>query len=225
MTRDARPEDQLAVIVVHASADGRLAADRVDVNVRIEGASLVTGDAALAKARELRALVQSLAAVGLSEEALSLTAIRAKTHDGFLTKSSSATYDLRVDVPNLDLLADVVGIITSQPNTSITGMKWRFERMAEYQAELLRDAMKDARRRAEGIAAGLGVVVGQVRRVQEASETPNTDIFSAAGIIPQAKGGSRARVSAAELGMAVTHETAVKVRATVTFAIAADGVS
>src|SRR5512146_963581 len=89
-----------------------------DLFVTVKGSSLVSGDAALKKAKEVSQLVEELTRYGLAAEAIHLQSVHAETSSGALLRSSSATYRLRIRCEKLEQFADLLGIITNQKNAT-----------------------------------------------------------------------------------------------------------
>ena len=89
----------------------------------VRGSSVISGDAALKKAKEVSQLVEALISFGLSPEAIQLLGVHIETSSGALLKSSSATYRLKVGCEKLDQLAELLDIISSQKNATLERMK------------------------------------------------------------------------------------------------------
>jgi hypothetical protein len=78
LNADSRP-DLLRVVITH---EDELAASHADLQVKVRGSSLVTGNAALTKAREVAALVQALAGVGVPEASIRVEDIAVQVESG-----------------------------------------------------------------------------------------------------------------------------------------------
>jgi uncharacterized protein YggE len=211
---DERCDKDLLRIVARDSVD--VEADAVDVFVTVEGSTLITGRAAMEKAREVRSLVEGLHEVGVEQEAVGVEGIEARTTSGLLTKSSSAVYRLKIHFTELDRLGDLLGVITSQKNADLTHLGWRYDDAADGEARRLRAAIERARVKADAAAAALGVKVVGVHRFVEGAPAPEpaTHVLGAA-----AQGPMRSRMSQADLGLAVTHKKRVETTVTVDFVI------
>ena len=68
----------------------------LDLHVTVKGSSVVSGDAALKKAKEVNQLVEALISLGVKEDAVKLQGVNIETSSGVLVKSSSASYRLRI---------------------------------------------------------------------------------------------------------------------------------
>src|SRR5947207_1968070 len=78
---------------------------------------------------------------------------------GFMGKSSSATYSLLIHCSELDRLADILGIITSQKNTTIRYIEWGYEEDTEAKNRWLALCIERANVKAQIIAASLRVTI------------------------------------------------------------------
>lgn len=210
---DDRP-DLLRVVVTH---EDELEASYADLQVTVRGSSLVTGNAALTKAREVAALVQALAGVGVPESSIRVEDIAVQVESGLLTKSSSATYTLKVRCSKLESLADVLGAITSQKNVQLGNIDWGYAEPDELRTRWLVDCATRATARARPIADALGVKLLGVHQFGE----PDVEVARAGyELRPPALGMARARMTAADLGLSVSHSKKVVVRVLVEFRIA-----
>lgn len=204
---DARP-DGIKVSIVHHE---EVRADRADLFVVIKGSSLVTGDAALKKAREVGLLVTELTAHGLEESDIRIQGVYAEASTGMLGRSSSAKYLLKVHCGDLNLLADILGIITAQKNTTLRSIVWGYpEEDAQTQDRRLGTAIRRANEKAARIAAGLGVTLLGVYSFRE--KTVDEESLSAPrsrehGVydLSDSDHVRARRITADDLGMEVSH--------------------
>jgi len=149
-------ESKPDTIKISASHKQEIFANRADLFVSVKGASLVSGDQAMKKAKEVSQLVESLTGFGLSPEAVQLQGVHIESSSGALLKSSSATYRLKVICEKLDQLPELLDIVTSQKNSSLERIEWKYpEESAREQA--LETALGKAKGKAEKIANSLGV--------------------------------------------------------------------
>jgi uncharacterized protein YggE len=143
-------------IKISASHKEEIFADRVDLFVSVKGSSLVSGDQAMKKAKEVSQLVEALTSFGLSPEAVHLQGVHIETASGALLKSSSATYRLKIKCEKLDQLAELLDIISSQKNTALERVEWKYsEETAREQA--MEIVLAKAKAKADKIANSLGV--------------------------------------------------------------------
>jgi uncharacterized protein YggE len=149
---EAKPD----TIKVSAAHREEIFASHANLYVTVKGSSLVSGDEALKKAREVSQLVDALTRFGLSPDSIQLLGVHIETSSGALLKSSSATYRLRVKVEKLDQLAEVLDIIGSQKNTTLERIEWKYPE-EEARERGLESAIVKGKAKAEKVAAAMGV--------------------------------------------------------------------
>jgi uncharacterized protein YggE len=212
-------EGDLDLIEVFAEYEEDVAAKSVDLFVDVEGSSLVTGRAALNKAREVHQLVESLAAVGVAEEQIFVEDIHAKATSGIFSKGSSASYRLRIHCHSLERLGDVLGAITSQQNVSLGHMEWGYDETVAASARRLASCAGIAMEKAQAVAEALGVRLGAPHRMGEVPPK----LAEPATLAPAMFAGvSRARaMSQEDLGLSVSHHRKVVTRLSASFRVLA----
>ena len=104
---DTKPD----TIKVSAFHKEEIFASHANLYVTVKGSSLVSGNEAMKKAREVSQLVEALTRFGLSPEAIHLQGVRIETASGTLLKSSSAIYHLKVKTEKLDQLAGLLDVL------------------------------------------------------------------------------------------------------------------
>ena len=223
----------IRVVVEHRE---EVRADHADLLVIVRGSSLVTGKAALTKAREVNQLVTDLAGLGVLEDAISLLSVHAQTTTGMLSKSSSASYTLRIRCRNLDVLADILIAITAQKNITLHHVEWGYPDEHSVTSKWLDECLERAQAKARRIAQGLGTTLTGIRHCRDIyvdSETAQPQVPYRAG--PQfaadmdeiagmrsAVGSTagRSRVSTGEgLGMEVSHSKHAMLRVEVDYLV------
>ena len=149
-------ESKPDTIKISASHKEEIFANRADLFVTVRGSSLVSGDAAMKKAKEVTQLVEALTAAGVSPEAIHLQGVRIETATGALLKSSSAIYRLKVQCEKLDQLAELLDVIASQKNAALERIEWKYPEDAARERGM--DALlAKAKLKAGKIAGALGV--------------------------------------------------------------------
>ncbi len=149
---DTKPD----TIKVSAFHKEEILASHANLHVTVKGSSIVSGNEAMKKAKEVSQLVEALTKFGLNPDAIHLQGVRLETSGGALLKSSSAVYRLKVKCDKLDRLADIMDIITEQHNTTLERIEWRYpEDTAREQG--LETAIAKGKAKAERVAASLGV--------------------------------------------------------------------
>ncbi len=149
-------ESKPDTIKISASHREDIFADRVDLFVNVKGSSLVSGNEAMKKAKEVSQLVEELTGFGISPEAVHLQGVHIESSSGTVLKSSSAIYRLRIRCEKPDQLADLLDIVASQKNASLERIQWKYpDEAAREQA--MEMALKKAKVKAEKVANSLGV--------------------------------------------------------------------
>ena len=149
---DGKPD----TIKVSASHQEEIFASHANLFVTVKGSSVVSGNEAMKKAKEVSQLVEALTRFGLSPEAIHLQGVRIETSSGALLKSSSAIYHLKIKSEKLEQLAELLDILAEQKNASLERIEWKYpeESAREHGLEL---AVAKGKERAEKVAASLGV--------------------------------------------------------------------
>jgi len=144
-----------------------IAADKVAVHVTIKGSSLVTGNAALKKAKEVSQLVSSLRGLGLKDEDVSLRGIFTESSAGILGRSTSASYQVCIQCNNLEALADILGVVAEQKNARLDHLAWRYPDDHKTKSDWLQTCLAEAKEKAARVASGLGVALLGVHTFSE----------------------------------------------------------
>lgn len=203
--------DTPPVITVQETQDHEVAADRADLFVTVEGASLFSGAEALKKAREVAQLVSDLTAFGLPPDAIFLQGVSADVRSGTMTKASRAKYRLRVHCADLAKLADLVGIVSAQKNTSLTSLDWGYPDTDAEHDDWLLDCIGRVNEKSAKIAAALGVRILGVASFSETLTDPESQYHH----IPTLGAGTvamrRERMSGEDLGLEISHTKTVQV--------------
>lgn len=143
-------------IKISASHKEEIFANRADLFVTVKGSSVVSGDQAMKKAKEVSQLVEALTSLGLSPEAIQLMGVHIETTSGALLKSSSAAYRLKVECEKLEQLAELIDVIALQKNAALERVEWKYPEDAA-QEKGLEAALEKAKVRAGKVADSLGV--------------------------------------------------------------------
>jgi uncharacterized protein YggE len=139
-------------------------ASHANLYVTVKGSSVVSGNEAMKKAREVSQLVEALTSpalskvegFGLSPEAIQLLGVHIETASGMLLKSSSATYRLRIKVEKLEQIAELLDIIASQKNATLERIEWKYPEEA-VRERALEAAIAKGKAKAQKVAAAMGV--------------------------------------------------------------------
>jgi len=205
-------------IKISASHREEISAAHADLFVTVRGSSVVSGDQALKKAREVNQLVEALANYGLGPEAIHLQGVHIETSSGALLKSSSATYRLRIRCEKLDQLADLLDIVASQKNAALERIDWK------YSEDIARERLLDAaiakgKTKAGKVAAALGVkLVGVYDFLESRFDEEAPVPFQAQAAAMR----SRAPASAESgLGMDIQHSKTIQVNVDIWYRVSA----
>jgi len=143
-------------IKISTSNKEEIFANHAELFVTVKGSSLVSGNQAMKKAKEVSQFVDALISFGLSPEAVHLQGVHIESSSGALLKSSSAIYRLKINCEKIDQLADLLDIIATQKNATLEQIQWKYpeETAREHGMEI---ALEKAKTKAEKIAGALGV--------------------------------------------------------------------
>jgi uncharacterized protein YggE len=149
-------ESKPDTIKVSAFSREEIFASHANLYVTVKGSSIVSGNEAMKKAREVSQLVEALTRSGLSPEAIQLQAVRIESASGTILKSSSAVYRLKVKCEKLDQLTELLDIIAEQKNSTMERIEWKYPEEAARERGL-ESAIEQGKAKAEKVAASLGV--------------------------------------------------------------------
>ena len=156
-------ESKPDTIKISASHKEEISANRAELFVTVKGSSVVSGDQALKKAKEVNQLVEALTrpalsgdeGFGLNPEAVQLMGVHIEIASGVLLKSSSATYRLKIKSEKLDQLAELLDIIASQKNAALERIEWKYPE-DDARERGLEAALTKAKSKADKVAKSLG---------------------------------------------------------------------
>ena len=201
---DTKPD----TIKVSATHREEIFASHANLFVTVRGSSVVSGNEAMKKAREVSQLVEALTSFGLSPEAVQLLGVHIETSSGTLLKSSSAIYRLRIRSEKLDQIAEMLDIIASQKNAVLERIEWKYpEELAQERG--LESAITKGKAKADKVASALGVKLLGVYDFMEGTFDEERPIpFQAQTMMMK----SRAAVAdEPSLGMDIQHSKTVQV--------------
>src|SRR5690349_8388292 len=119
-------ESKPDTIKVSASHREEIFASHANLYVTVKGSSVISGNEAMKKAKEVSGLVETLTRFGLNPDAIQLQGVRIETSSGTLLKSSSARYHLKIKSEKLEQLAGLLDIIAEQKNATLERIEWRY---------------------------------------------------------------------------------------------------
>ena len=132
---------ELRITVEH---DVRIDAKGARVHVTLRAQSSLAATAAAKKVAEVRALVGSLAAVGVPDDAIDVTGIQIATGSGKILTSQEVRITLEI-AATPEQLPEVLGILSARQGLGIDLLEWTYD---EFEASIpaTADAMRMARR-------------------------------------------------------------------------------
>ena len=201
-------ESKPDTIKISTSYKEDIFATHVDLHVTVKGSSIVSGAEAMKKAKEVTLLLEALSRLGIKEEAFSLQGVHIEGASGVLLKSSSAAYRLKIRCDDLNQLAEMLDVISSQKNATLERIEWKYNE-DEARERGLNEALEKAKAKAQKVAASLNVkLLGVYDFIENAyDEEPPARMFQ-----PQAQMAKRS-VSMPEqsLGMDIQHTKTIHV--------------
>jgi len=210
--------DTIKVTAFHRE---EVSATHADLHVTVKGSSVVSGDAALKKAKEVNQLVEALISLGVKEDAVKLQGVHIETSSGVLVKSSSASYRLKIRCEKLDQFSEMLDVIASQKNVSLDRVEWKYD--DDTARELgLNLAIENAKRKAQVIADSFGVKLLGVRDFTENVTDQEAPAWQAFLPQPAARSlGAGAMMAEPPLGMDIQHNKTIHVNVEVWYRISA----
>jgi uncharacterized protein YggE len=191
-------------IKVSASHKEEIFAAHADLHVVVKGSSLVSGNEAMKKAKEVNQLLEALKQAGVKEEAVALQGVNVSTSTGAVMKSSTASYRLKIRCDDLAKFAEMLDIIASQKNAALMRTEWKYDEDATREALLLA-ALEKAKSKAAKVAQAMGVkLLGVYDLIENVYDEEAAMPFQA-----QAKAVFRSAPEEPSLGMDVQHSKTI----------------
>ncbi|MFB1481230.1 SIMPL domain-containing protein [Corallococcus sp. RDP092CA] len=219
-----RAAAESGVIVVELFAEHELEADHVDAVVDVKASAFFTGSAAFANAKEVAALVRSMADLGVPATAFTLQSVQAETTEGLLTRSSSALYTVRIRLVDMGRVGDVLAALSGLKQATLRELRWGYTHEPEARQDWLEGLARESVKKARRVAAGLGVTLTGLHRFTERIWESRAFGARAGGYgggdedaMPMAPSGSYSVKRTAALGFPVSHRKKVHVMATAEF--------
>ena len=166
------PAPDLSVVVASGEAVVKRAPDRAFVSIAAESRARTSRDAQLVNAEAMTAVLAKLKSAGIPGDAIQTTgydiqpefdyANGKQTVRGYVARNS-----IEVRVDELPKLGDILDIAVGAGATSVAGVRFDLKDRTGAEREALRRAVEDARARADAAAAGAGLKVDRVVRIEE----------------------------------------------------------
>lgn len=211
-------ESKPDTIKVSSTYKEEIPAVHADLYVTVKGSSIVGGNEAMKKAKEVNGLVEALTSFGLKSEAATLQGVHIETESGVLLKSSSATYRLKIRCEELSQLAGLLDVISSQKNAALERIEWKYDE-DEARERGLNIALEKAKAKAQKITASLNVkLLGVYDFIENTYDEEAPAMFQ-----PQARMMKRGGSSADEpsLGMDIQHNKTIHVNVDIWYRVSA----
>ncbi len=206
-------------ITVTVCRSGDISADKVDLHVSVHGMSLITGNAALKRAKEVAQLVAGLCAAGVKEEDVLLEGIQAKSADGMLGRFNTAKYHLRIRCNDLENLPDILGVVTAQKTAELQKLSWRYPDQRQAMDQWVQSCLTEAREKAGTIASGLGIRLVGVHEFTENWFDPDSVEKKAENEGERGLKLVTTRMQSADLGLELSSSKKVQLRIEVHFRV------
>lgn len=201
---DSKP-DTIKVTALHRE---EIFASHANLYVTVKGSSIVSGNEAMNKAKEVSQLVDALTRFGLSPDAIHLQGVYIETASGTVLKSSSAVYRLKVKAEKVDQLAQLLDIIAEQRNAILERIEWKYPE-EEARERGLASAITKAKTKAQAVADALGVkLLGVYEFIENAYDEETPIPFAAQAVRMKARA---AVADEPNLDMEVQHSKTVQV--------------
>ena len=205
-------------IKISTSHREEILASHADLYVTVKGSSVVSGNEAMKKAKEVSQLVDELTRFGIPAGNIHLQGVRVETSSGALLKSSSASYRLRIRCDALDQIAELLDIITSQKNAALDRLDWKYPE-DEARERGLESALAKAKSKADKIAASLGVkLLGVYDFIENSFDEEPPIMFQPQAMMMKSRAPAPAEPS---LGMDVQHSKMINVNVEIWYRVSA----
>jgi uncharacterized protein YggE len=209
---DIKPD----TIFVSALHHEEIQAINADLIVTVKGSSLVSGDEALKKAKEVSQLVEALTTFGLGDDMINLQGIHAEASSGKFLKSSNATYRLKIRCERLEQLTDLLGIITSQKNTTLEYIDWKYSD-DDARERVLEQAITKAKEKAQKVSTILGVSILGIYSFHE-DNLSDGEVRMEYGIA-QRKAPALGASPSMDLGLDIHHSKTIKINVNIEYRV------
>jgi uncharacterized protein YggE len=160
------------VVVASGEAVVKRAPDRAFVSIAAESRAKTSRDAQKLNAEAMTSVLGKLKAAGIAGDAIQTTgydiqpefdyAGGKQTVRGYVARNS-----IEVRVDELPKLGDILDIAVGAGATSVAGVRFDLKDRTGAEREALQHAVEDARARANAAAAGAGLKVDRVVRIEE----------------------------------------------------------
>jgi uncharacterized protein YggE len=221
MTKGKEMESKPDTIKVSALHREEIFASHANLYVTVKGSSVVSGNEAMKKAKEVSQLVEALTSFGLSQDAIQLQGVRIETSSGALLKSSSAIYHLKVRSEKLEQLPALLDILASQKNAALNRIEWKYPEEAARERGL-EAAIAKGKAKAEKVAATMGIkLLGVYDFMENAFDEERPVPYPMQAMEMSMK--ARAAAPEPSLSMEIQHSKTIQVNVDIWYRVSAFG--
>jgi len=216
----ASPASQNDVPIVVTTGEGvvKLAPDRLWVSMAAESRAKSPKEAQRANADAMKAVLDRVKTLGLPGDAIRTSGYDLQpefdynngrqTLRGYVARNS---VEVRVD--DITRAGDVLDAAVGSGATNVSGVRFDLKDRTAAEREALRDAVADARRRADSAAAGAGMKVDRVLRIEEhrsMSPEPRPMMMARQSMVADAAGAPPMVPGEIEVRVSVTLTSSIK---------------
>jgi uncharacterized protein YggE len=212
-------ESKPDTIKVSTTYKEEISATHADLHVTVKGSSIVSGNEAMKKAKEVSLLIEALTNLGIKEEAVKLQGVHIEAASGALLKSSSAVYRLKIRCQDLNQFAEMLDVIAAQKNATLERIEWKYDE-EEARERGLNTAIEKAKFKSEKVAGSLGVkILGVYDFIENTYDEEAPPMFPPQAMMMKTR--SAAADSGPSLGMDVQHSKTIHVNVEIWYRVSA----
>ncbi len=163
---------QTPVIVTSGEGIVTKAPDRAWVTIAAESRAKVAADAQRANTDAMTAVLDKIKAAGIPAEAIQTTGYNLQPEFDYVggrqtLRDYVARNQVQVKIDTLARTGDVIAAAVATGATNVSNVRFDLKDRDSAERDALRLAVRDARGRADAAAAGAGVQIGGVQRIDE----------------------------------------------------------
>ena len=171
------PPPPQPVIVTSGEGVVKRAPDRASVTIAAESRARTAAEAQRINAEAMAAVLGRIKAAGIPADAIQTTGYNLQPEFDYANGRQTlreyvARNQVQVRIDTLSKTGDVIAAAVATGATNVSNIQFDLKDRDAVEREALRIAVSDARRRAEAAAAGAGVQLGSIIRIDEQRDTP-----------------------------------------------------
>jgi len=168
---------QTPVIVTTGEGVVRRAPDRAWITVAAESRANTAAEAQRANTEAMTAVIDRIKAAGIPAEAIQTSAYTLQPEFDYANGRQTlrdylARNEVQVRIDTLSKTGEVMAAAVATGATNVNNVRFDLKDRDSVEREALRLAVRDARARADAAAAGAGVEIGGVQRIDEQRDQP-----------------------------------------------------